>query len=112
MAEFAALFGKEKSWSYRQKYKGNIDVITDFGVEMVAASQVKRIEDSGGRYLGKKKPARAPAKPAKLPGPGAKGGEDVGKVLRAIKSGVQNSKSSKASNSPALKRMGRRPPPH
>ncbi len=59
--EFAALFGKEKSWTYRQLYAGKIEAITDFGRIQIAASQIERVESKSGSYVGKKKPRSKPA---------------------------------------------------
>ncbi|MES2659528.1 MAG: hypothetical protein V4689_12995 [Verrucomicrobiota bacterium] len=58
--EFAALFGKEKSWTYRQLYAGKIEAITDFGRIQIAASQVEKIESNSGSYLGKKRSRMKP----------------------------------------------------
>lgn len=58
--EFAALFGKEKSWTYRQLYAGKIEAITDFGRIQIAASQIERIESKSGSYIGKKKSRSKP----------------------------------------------------
>ena len=115
MAEFAALFGKEKSWAYRQKYDGKIDVITDYGVDMVPASQVKRIEENAGRYLGRKKakkeaPKRKSQNPPAPVAPTGKGGKDAGKVLKALDKKTAKP-ATRSKRSAALKRMGRKPPP-
>ncbi len=55
--EFAALFGKEKTWAYRQLYAGKVEAITEFGRIMIGASEITKIESTSARYLGKKKVA-------------------------------------------------------
>ena len=42
-AEFAALFGREKTWSYRQFYAGRLKMIEGYGGRLVPASEVERI---------------------------------------------------------------------
>lgn len=56
--EFAAKFGREKSWSYRQLYAGKITAITGYGRLMIPFSEVARLEQEGARYKGKKKEAK------------------------------------------------------
>lgn len=51
-AEFAALFGKEQTWAYRQLYSGKVKAITDHGRTMIAVSEVERIVKSAGTYEG------------------------------------------------------------
>lgn len=46
-AEFAAMAGRERTWTYRQVEKGRIKAITGFGEAMIPASEVERI--FGGR---------------------------------------------------------------
>jgi hypothetical protein len=60
-AEFAALFGREKTWAYRMLYSGKVNGITDYGRIMIAASEAERISSEGTRYLGKKKAAKKAA---------------------------------------------------
>lgn len=54
-AEFAKIFGREKTWTYRQLYDGKIDAITDYGRTMIPASQIARIEGHARRYKSKTK---------------------------------------------------------
>lgn len=64
--EFAKLFNKSQSWAYRQLYAGRIAGITEYGRVMIAASEVDKILNASGRYLGAqtKSPAEAKAKAA------------------------------------------------
>ena len=39
VSEFATLFNRHKSWAYRLIYAGRIDVISDFGLMMIPASE-------------------------------------------------------------------------
>ena len=43
VAEFAAQFGRHKSWAYRLIYTKRIDVIKDFGRMMIPKSQIQKI---------------------------------------------------------------------
>lgn len=51
-AEFAALFGKEQTWAYRQLYSGKVKAITEHGRTMISVSEVERIVKSAGTYEG------------------------------------------------------------
>jgi hypothetical protein len=42
-AEFAAMAGREVTWTYRQVQKGRVRAITGFGAAMIPASEVERI---------------------------------------------------------------------
>lgn len=42
-AEAAEMFGKERTWIYRQVQKGRIRAITGFGAAMIPASEIERI---------------------------------------------------------------------
>ena len=66
--EFAALFGKEQTWGYRQIYSGKVTTITEYGRILIPASEVERILGQAGRYNGMKPhAARAPKpEPSKL----------------------------------------------
>jgi len=44
--EFAAQFGKQKIWTYRQIYAGRIKAITGFGNTMIPRTEVERILSS------------------------------------------------------------------
>jgi hypothetical protein len=52
--EFAALFGKELTWGYRQLYAGKVKSITDHGRIMIPAKEVERILGTAGVYNGLK----------------------------------------------------------
>jgi hypothetical protein len=43
--EFAAKFGRQKIWTYRQVYAGRIKAITGFGNLMIPRSELDRILD-------------------------------------------------------------------
>jgi hypothetical protein len=53
--EFAALFGKEKTWTYRQLYKGRIEGITKYGRLMIPVREADRIGADSAIYRGRKK---------------------------------------------------------
>lgn len=42
-AEFAALFGKERTWTYKLAAKRKIRVLRGYGKAMIPASEVERI---------------------------------------------------------------------
>lgn len=46
--EFAQLYGRDKSWTYRQVKAGRVRAITGFGKMMVPASEIARIAEEGG----------------------------------------------------------------
>lgn len=50
--EFAAIFGKERTWAYRQMYKGKVQAITDLGRTMIPKTEVDRLLKEAGRYMG------------------------------------------------------------
>lgn len=52
--EFAALFGKEQTWGYRQLYSGKVKATTEYGRTMIPASEVERILATAGIYEGAK----------------------------------------------------------
>lgn len=58
-SEFAALFGKEQTWGYRQIYAGKVKTLTEYGRIKIPASEIERILASAERYNGAKaKPVR------------------------------------------------------
>lgn len=63
-AEFAKLFGKERTWAYRLLYKGKIVAVTEYGRTMIPGTEVEKIVGDAGRYLGANARARKPG-PAK-----------------------------------------------
>jgi hypothetical protein len=51
-AEFAEVFGKERTWGYRQLYAGKVKAITSLGRTMIPKSEVDRLLAEAGRYMG------------------------------------------------------------
>lgn len=51
-AEFAKVFGKERTWAYRQLYAGKVNAISEFGRTLIPQSEVDRLLQAAGRYLG------------------------------------------------------------
>jgi hypothetical protein len=49
-SEFAALFGREKTWTYRQLYSGRLKSIKGHGGQLIPTSEAERIV-SGAEYL-------------------------------------------------------------
>ena len=47
-AEFSAMLGKERTWTYRQVAKGRIRAITGYGTAMIPASELERIFGATG----------------------------------------------------------------
>jgi hypothetical protein len=56
--EFAALFGKHRTWGYRQLYRGSVKAITQCGRIMIPRGEVDRLLCSAKPYNGKIRPAR------------------------------------------------------
>ncbi len=57
LAEFAQLFGRHRSWAYRQARENRIMTITGYGAEMVPAHEIDRI-------LGQTRPSADSSGPA------------------------------------------------
>lgn len=51
-AEFAALFGKERTWTYRQLYAGKVKAITKLGQIQIPHSEVEKLLNGVERYRG------------------------------------------------------------
>ena len=49
-AEFAALFGKERTWGYRQIYAGKVNAVTVFGSIMIPVEEVEKAMKGASRY--------------------------------------------------------------
>jgi len=49
-AEFAALFGKERTWGYRQIYAGKVNAVTIFGSIMIPVEEVEKVMAGASRY--------------------------------------------------------------
>jgi hypothetical protein len=47
LEETAKIFGKHRSWAYRQLRLGRLKVIRGFGAMLVPASEIERILNSG-----------------------------------------------------------------
>lgn len=43
LTEFAAMFGRHRSWAYRQARSGRIKTIVGFGNELVPSTEIDRI---------------------------------------------------------------------
>jgi len=50
--EFASLFGKERTWAYRQLKAGKVQAITELGRTLIPKAEVERLLKEAGRYLG------------------------------------------------------------
>jgi hypothetical protein len=50
--EFAAQFGKQKIWTYRQIYAGRVKAITGFGNMMIPSTEVERILNCSAIFEG------------------------------------------------------------
>lgn len=65
-SEFAEVFGKERTWGYRQLYAGKVKAITELGRTMIPKSEVDRLLGEASRYLGaQSKPKKTDAKQVK-----------------------------------------------
>ena len=51
--EFAALFGKHRTWGYRQLNKGTVKAITHCGRILIPRGEVDRLLSSATTYNGK-----------------------------------------------------------
>ena len=49
--ELAAIFGREKTWTYRMLYAGKISAVTEYGRTMIPRSEADKIVTGAGRYL-------------------------------------------------------------
>ena len=64
VAEFAALFRKERTWGYRLLTKGKIDAITGYGETMIPHSEREKVLNDKQRYMGRRR-TRGPKKGGK-----------------------------------------------
>ncbi len=60
--EFAALFGKERTWTYRQLYAGKVKAITKLGQVQIPHSEVEKLLGGVERYRGAASHAKRAAK--------------------------------------------------
>jgi hypothetical protein len=82
-AEFAALFGKERTWAYRQLYAGKVKAITKLGQIQIPQSEVDKLLNGAERYLGSASHVKRTAKrKAKKKAPVSKG---AAKWMSAVK---------------------------
>ena len=51
-AEFAAVFGKERTWAYRQLYAGKVKAITKLGQIQIPQTEVDKLLAGAERYNG------------------------------------------------------------
>lgn len=73
-AEFAAFFGKERTWGYRQLYAGKVKAITKLGQTLIPHSEVDKLLNGAERYRGAPSHTkRAAKKRAKKNAPVSKG---------------------------------------
>jgi hypothetical protein len=49
-AEFAALFGKQETWAYRQVYAGRVRVIRQLGRMMIPRTELERLSNDAAEY--------------------------------------------------------------
>lgn len=86
--EFAEIFGKERTWAYRQLYAGKVQAITELGRTMIPKSEVDRLLKEAGRYLGAKAKVRKenpPAAKAKENGKSSTGAENWSAAIKRRK---------------------------
>ena len=73
-SEFAAVFGKERTWAYRQLYAGKVKAITKLGQTQIPHSEVEKLLNGAERYRGAPSHTKRVAKKrAKKKAPGSKG---------------------------------------
>ncbi|MDD5261257.1 MAG: hypothetical protein PHD76_05340 [Methylacidiphilales bacterium] len=51
-AEFAAYFGHEQTWAYRQVYAGKVKIIPDMGKMMIPRVELERVQQAAEIYKG------------------------------------------------------------
>jgi len=82
-AEFAALFGKERTWAYRQLYAGKVKAITKLGQIQIPQSEVDKLLNGAERYLGSASHVKRTAKrKAKKKAPVSKGAAKWMKMVK------------------------------
>lgn len=87
-AEFAELFGREKSWAYRLIKSSKLKVLPDLGRLLIPASELKRLETVHSRYIGG--PENTPETKTTASG-GSKYTEWVGRRKEAAKQAMNGS---------------------
>jgi len=85
-AEFAALFGKERTWGYRQLYAGKVKAITKLGQTQIPHSEVEKLLNGAERYRGAPSHTKRVAKKkAKKTTPDSKGAKKWTAALKQRK---------------------------
>ena len=85
-AEFAALFGKERTWGYRQLYAGKVKAITKLGLTLIPQSEVDKLLEGAERYRGAPSHTKRVAKKrAKKTTPVSKGAKNWTAALKQRK---------------------------
>ena len=85
-AEFAALFGKERTWGYRQLYAGKVKAITKLGQTLIPQSEVDKLLGGAERYRGAPSHTKRVAKKkAKKTTPDSKGAKKWSAALKQRK---------------------------
>ena len=104
--EFAELFGKERTWTYRQLYAGKVKAITKLGQVQIPHSEVEKLLGGVERYRGAASHAgRAAKKRASKKVPVSKGAKKWTAALKQRKKhGLPQSKNahSVGDHKPAL----------
>ena len=105
-AEFAALFGKERTWGYRQLYAGKVRAITKLGQTLIPQSEVDKLLNGAERYLGAPSHTKRVAKrKAKKKAPVSKGAKKWTAALKQRKKHAppqQSSARSEDAHTPSL----------
>lgn len=109
-AEFAALFGKERTWGYRQLYAGKVKAITKLGQTQIPHSELEKLLNGAERYRGAPSHTKRVAKKkAKKTTPDSKGAKKWTAALKQRKKhGSQpevNARSAGARKPSLLKRL-------
>lgn len=85
-AEFAAVFGKERTWAYRQLYAGKVKAITKLGQTQIPHSEVEKLLNGAERYRGAPSHTKRVAKKkAKKTTPNSKGAKKWTAALKQRK---------------------------
>jgi len=85
-AEFAAVFGKERTWAYRQLYAGKVKAITKLGQTQIPHSEVEKLLNGAERYRGAPSHTKRVAKKrAKKKTPDSKGAKKWTAALKLRK---------------------------
>ena len=85
-AEFAAVFGKERTWAYRQLYAGKVKAITKLGQTQIPQTEVDKLLNGAERYLGAPSHTkRTAARMAKKKAPVSKGAKKWTAALKQRK---------------------------